>query len=278
MVRRVLFCLVTAVLAAPYMVLAQGDQAVQVKTADQPPESHDFGVTTYLRATERAEYTYDPGKQLVFGLSLEKALPYGLSAIVTQGITYRSEPYEEMRGTDTEIELNRNIWRFGSTGLEINGGITGSLGHSKVSTDQGLKGTATPNISLDFIPSLFFSMALGLSSTIYFFDDTFDRFGEANTRYDRTASFSISGKYRGFSLGSTFALHENIMYEGWENQYAFSSRISTGYTYNDYHFSLGMESTDNQLRDGRNNNFRPFDDEISSYFVGVTKKISKTLF
>ena len=266
---RIFTCMVAVFAAVPMVAATAALENRQLR-------SDDGNLSLTMSVTERAEYGFDPGRLANWSVGYGKALHESLRLFLSQGLNYRSYPYEEIRGSDTSLMLNLlDLLDLGES-LSLGARLSATIGHSKASTDAQKKGQGSARLGLDYKLNPYLILGIWAGGSTYIYDRTISEDGVANPRYSQFAGLQIAGSFARMSSGFSFSLLEIVPFENWQREYAFNANAWLSYQwFDDLVLSAGVDSSNDQLRKGRNLSFRPFDPEVSSYYIAISKTLNR---
>jgi hypothetical protein len=225
------------------------------------------------------EYFRDSGRYVEMAGSLScKQGPWGGAVGITQKLTYIETPtephYETLQPSDTTLSYrtaaSKAPWLV-ERNLSLLGQIAASLPLSRRSREEGLNSKLSLAAPLSLRKdAASFGITPGLS--YFFYDTTLNEEGRANARFSETLSFS--GSYQATnSLGVsyTYTLIETTPYESYPKRYLFATDFSLSYDYDAYNIFSGLTSTNDQIKEGKRTKWRPYDKEVTEFYVGVSR-------
>lgn len=195
-----------------------------------------------------------------------------------QSLVYREYPYEELYTSDTILTYGyeKSLIAFPENwNLNLAPSAALELGTSEQSSARDRRyGTASGEIALNWQALSWLSLGSGLGTNLFFYKETLSKYGEANERHSGYVSFSAEIVYDRFTLTQSVSFIQTKLYEGWEDRYSFENETALGIKLpEDFSLSAGLITSDDQLRYGRNMNFRMYDKDITRFTFSISKKV-----
>jgi|GEM_PF-3889290 hypothetical protein len=235
-------------------------------------------VSVGLSYSSRAEYIEDPSPNAELRTSLgyiwNDQHAFGLSG----GVRYRNQPYEEIYGTDVELSYGsaRSVFNSSSaSGLEWKPFASLSLGTSKASSaDYKRLGLFTAGLNLAWSPLASVTFDTSTGASVYAHRETLNEFGEANQTHSLFGGIGGTLDLEILTLSQSIVFYQTSYDEGWEDTYDFSSTTSLATSVaKAYKLSIGVTTSDKQLRYGRNMNFKMYDRDITRFTLSITTRV-----
>lgn len=261
-----------ALLVALPALMAQAEEAT--KSDEKSPVSASIGAGY----ASKAQYFREPQENY----NLRASASYLYNDLhdfgLRQSLIYRDFPYEELYTSDTGLSYSyqKSLIDFSETsGLSLSPSANLELGTSEQSSARDRRlAIASGSLDLNWQAQSWLSLGTGLGGDVFFYKETLNKYGEANERYAGSVSFSAAVSYDRFTFSQSVSFIQTKLYENWEDLYSFSnSSVLSIRLPEQFSLSAGLVTSDNQLRYGRNMNFRMYDKDITRFTFSITKKV-----